>query len=263
MFKTPTQKSFKKKMKEFEKEKKLKGYEDIYNFNRRTVKFDRPVNIGGGSFSRILTITITLLILISSYLLSKNGLDFNSELLNQSVKVAAGNEKVLSLKDSYSLKELEKIIVSVNKYIQMVSDFNHHNEISDSYKKEVSKGISDRKKYKEQLNKMDKVEIFNSLYKIADEYLADVELGFQYYSSFIIHGNNNDLHKAIEYFNNAIEHNAAYNQEFINIMDEHGYKYEKLEDGTIRYWYNASLLYITDSMNQNKDPLSSLYYTFL
>lgn len=238
MFRTPTQRNFKKQMKEIEKSKGKKR--DIYGESKKTVKFSSPV-YRQNSFSRPLAIIITLLLFIGPYFLSGQGIKLNVPSFRQNRINLTSDEKPMSKKYAFFLQKLDQLDSSldeVNKKINIFHQMNYNQMDKKLYMETLLDGITITQDCSTKLAKTKPIDIFQSLYELKSDIYNNKNLAFKHYLNYANNNNKSDLDIANKYNQLSVANNEKYQDELLKVLKEQKFKHEVHEDGRIRYWYS-------------------------
>lgn len=244
MFETPTQKNFKRQMREIEKEKKKKGEKDIYNHHNKTVKFSSPSSNSRNFYSKPLAIIITLILFIGPYLLWGNTLKEKGIILTfkkPNTSFSAG--KAMPKKYAFFLNQLDELTSSLEPTHAKINEFHqtpYEQRDKKLYKEALLEEIAVSQSSLEKLQNMKPIKIFEPLYELRKSYFSNLIKANKHYLNYLNNNNIIDLEIANEYTKLVNQNSKDYKKTFLSILREHKFKHQIFENGGVRYWYEES-----------------------
>lgn len=241
MFETPTQKNFKKQMKQMQKENKSYSETNIYNSHPKTVSFDKPK-----TNKMPVSIIISLLIFFSPIIISKinnpnDVSDQTSLTANMIVPTASTYPKsskfIAYLNDTDSITtNFNNILEKNNSLINLINN----KQISPAEYTQGMKSI--KSKLIVEMNKLNDINVpleARSVHSVLQLMLSSFDQYLDSYINGFLDGNftvdeaelsrtNNENYKRI---------NRAYKNELISAFNALGIKNTINNDGTITYSY--------------------------
>lgn len=229
---------------------RIQGIEDIslwcttcgwsqINYDTINVRPSHPVHHVKGCYARTASWGMFLILVLVAYVAFNSG-KIDKNLLKSPLpnSTAAYLHKITQSKEA------------VNQAIKEVSQqhsLSNSNRNTENYRDVILQGITACEQSQLELQAENPPRELQELYNISKQYIMNSQIALKHYLNFTHSQNNSDIIIANDYLSQANIDQQNYRVKLIGFLEEYNFKYEILQDGSVRYWYKDGLFHHSPS----------------